>query len=358
MFLCLVLILFGFASIAPVAAFEMRQGESVTVPKGTTINGSLFAAGSAITIDGTVNGDLFCGGQTIVVRGTINGDIICAGQTLTVSGAVSGNIRAVGQLIEVAGPVRRNITAAGQTITMTPGAVISGEVLAAGQTVALGSTIGRDVMAYAQKVSLGEKARISGDLTYTSVGELTQATGAAVTGTITHLLPPKDDWSKPAVKKDWMPKQKPWAQSAVGSIIFYLIVGAAVVFIGPKYATRVTEQMQTRPLVGGLVGFLSFMVVPMMIIMMAITLIGIPFAMIVGLLFGLAVLICRVYVALIAGERVLGLFGRKKPQVLTQALVGIPVLWFLFHVPVLGWILSALAVFWGMGGIVLALRKR
>ncbi len=340
-FLALVLFLFGVSSLAPVAAFEARQGESVTVPKGTTIQGSLAVAGNAITIDGTVNGDLYCGGQTIVVRGNVNGDIICAGQTLTVSGTVSGNIRAAGQLIEVAGPVKRNITAAGQTITITPGAVISGEVLAAGKTVIL-----------------GEGVRITGDLTYMSVGELTEATGAAVGGKITHFVPKKDDWKKPVVKRDWMPRQKPWPTNAVGSIIFYLIVGAIAVLIGPTYAVRVTEKIQRRPFVAGFIGFLSFLVVPMVVIMMAMTLIGIPLAMIVGFIFGLMLLMSRVYVSLIAGEKTVAFFGRKKPQLLTQILVGVPVLWLLFKVPVLGWALSLLALFWGMGGIVLALGKR
>src|SRR4030042_3781739 len=139
-FFLLIFILFGFTAVAPVQAFEIREGnetKEVIVAKDTVIKGSLFAAGNSVTVGGTIQGDLDCVGQTIIVRGTITGDVLCAGQTLDISGTVDGNIRSIGQLLTISAPVKRNVVVMGQTVNIAPEAVISGEILAAGQTITI-----------------------------------------------------------------------------------------------------------------------------------------------------------------------------------------------------------------------------
>jgi cytoskeletal protein CcmA (bactofilin family) len=371
----LIISLFGIAFVTPVRAFEMRNGDSVTVAKDTVIKGTLFAGGNTVTVDGTVTGDLFCGGNTITVNGTVTGDVICAGQTITVRGIVGGNIRAAGQLIDIAGTVSRNILLAGQTINIEPVAIISGDGITAGQSITLDGPIGPgliaaaqtirmndaingNVTAYTQNLSLGEKAHITGDLTYTSPATLNQSTGAAVIGKVTHHLPEKQNIKKPAVFTPGMFRPKPWPQNVFGSLAFYLIIGAIMVLIAPKKSLMIKTQMMELPFMNGLIGFVTLMLSPIIIIMFGITIIGIPVAILLIFVFIFLILLSRVAAAVIIGDKILEAFGQNKTSLLAQVAVGIVLIEFVVKVPLIGFVIGLIALLWGMGGIIMSFGKR
>jgi cytoskeletal protein CcmA (bactofilin family) len=356
--LLLIVVLFGHT--VPIHAFEIREGnetKEVIVAKDTVIKGSLLAAGSSVIVDGTIQGDLYCAGQTIIVRGTIAGDVLCAGQTLDISGTVDGNIRSIGQLLTISAPVKRNVVVAGQTVRVAPEAAIAGELLAAGQTILLNSSIGGDVNAAAESVSLGEKARIAGNFTYTSPTVASEATGAAITGKVSHIISKKLE-PKPLTARNLFPKPQPWPANAVGSIIFYLIVGALVVLIKREKIGRITQQMIARPWFDGLVGLLSMIVAPIVIMMVAITIIGIPIALILVVVFIAMIVLGRIYVSVIVGNKLLAAIGRTKSGLLLQVGIGVIIIELLVKVPILGFFVTTAATLCGLGGIVMNFGKR
>ncbi len=359
-FFLLVFTLFGFATAAPVHAFEIMEGDQrngITVAKDTVVKGSLLAAGNSVVIDGTIQGDLYCAGQTIIVRGTVTGDVLCVGQTLDISGSVGGNIRSMGQLLTIAGPVQRNVVIAGQTVSVAPEAAITGELLAAGQTVNLNSSIGGDVNAAAESILLGEKAKIAGNFTYTSPNAAEEATGAAVTGKVSHIISKKLE-PKPLTPRSLLPKAQPWPVNAIGSIVFYLIIGAIVVLLAKEKVLRTVSQMLARPWFDGFVGFLTIIAAPIIIVMVAITIIGIPVALILGVIFAVMIVLSRIYVSVIIGEKLLSATGRTKSGLLLQMIIGVIIIELLVKIPVLGFFVSAAAVLWGLGGIVMNFGKR
>jgi cytoskeletal protein CcmA (bactofilin family) len=360
-FLLLVCILFGLAVAAPVHAFEIMEGneaKDITVAKDTVVKGSLLAAGNSVTVDGTVNGDLYCAGQTIIIRGTITGDVLCAGQTLDISGTVGGNIRSFGQILTIAASVKRNVVVAGQTVSIAPEAVITGELLAAGQTIHLNSFIGGDVNVAAQSVSLGEKAQIVGNFTYTSPKVVDEATGAAVAGKVSHLLPKKGVTKPFITSNNWMIQAKQWPQNILGSIIFFYIVGAFVIWVAREKVVRITKQLLSRPLFDGLVGLFTLVVAPIIIVMVAITIIGIPVAIILAVCLVVMIILSRVYVAFAVGNKLSGAFGSEDMNLFIQLMIGVIVTEIVYKVPVLGWIVSGLTLFWGLGGLVINFGKR
>src|SRR5262245_7136916 len=85
----LMLVLTGLAAGAlPAQAWEFRNGDTVTVPAGTTIDDDLFATGQSVTIAGQVNGEVYALGQTVTVTGAVQRDLIAAGQQVTLDGTV------------------------------------------------------------------------------------------------------------------------------------------------------------------------------------------------------------------------------------------------------------------------------
>ncbi len=356
LFLFLILVFFGLT--APAHAFEIREGDenkTVIVAKDTVVKGSLVAAASSVVIDGTITGDLYCVGQTIIVRGTVAGDVLCVGQSLDVSGTVGGNIRSIGQLLTISAPVKRNVVVAGQTITVLPEAAVTGELMAAGQTIRLNNFIGGDVNAAAESVLLGEKTHIAGNFTYTSPTAASEATGAAITGKVSHIVPKKEELRPERIQ---MPKAKPWQTRAAGSVIFYCIVGALVVLFAKDKLTRIKEQMLARPWFDGLVGFLTMILAPIAIMMVAITIIGIPVAIILGIIFAVMIVLSRVYVAVIVGDKMLGAIGKTKSGLFLQMIIGVISIELLAAVPVIGLLVTSIATLWALGGIIMNFGKR
>jgi hypothetical protein len=247
------------------------------------------------------------------------------------------------------------VVVAGQTVSIAPEAVISGELLAAGQTIHLNSSIGGDVNAAAQSVSLGEQARIAGNFTYTSPTAVSEATGAAVIGKVSHILP-KKEVSK--INRIQMPKAKPWETRAAGSIIFYLIVGALVVLFAREKMTRIKEQMLARPWFDGLVGFLTMIGAPIVIMMVAITLIGIPIAIILGIIFAVMIVLSRIYVAVIVGDKLSFAVRKTKSGLFLQMIIGVIAIELLAVVPIFGLFVTSVATLWGLGAIVMNFGKR
>jgi len=66
-------------------AFDLRQGETVTVASGEVVNDDLYIASGDIIIDGTVNGDIFAIGRSITINGRVNGGVSFGGQTATIN---------------------------------------------------------------------------------------------------------------------------------------------------------------------------------------------------------------------------------------------------------------------------------
>src|SRR2546428_10244542 len=91
------------------AAADLRQGPSVPVGRGQTINDDIYAAGGTISIDGKVDGSVIAAGGTITVSGTVSRDVMIAGGTVNVTGKVGGSIRAVGGNLTLNAPVQQDV---------------------------------------------------------------------------------------------------------------------------------------------------------------------------------------------------------------------------------------------------------
>src|SRR3989442_4535867 len=98
------------------SAADLRQGPSVTLGQGQTINDDIYAAGGTISIDGNVNGSVIAAGRTITVSGTVSRDVMVGGGTINVTGKVGGSIRAAGRKLTLSGPGQQDVLITGRTL--------------------------------------------------------------------------------------------------------------------------------------------------------------------------------------------------------------------------------------------------
>src|SRR5438094_10181681 len=75
------------------SAADLRQGPSVTVGTGQTVNDDIYAAGGTISIDGNVNGSVIAAGGTITVSGTVTRDVMETCGTMHLTYNAVGSVR-------------------------------------------------------------------------------------------------------------------------------------------------------------------------------------------------------------------------------------------------------------------------
>lgn len=347
-------------------ANSFRTGDNVTVASGVTLDKTVFASGRNITIAGTVNGDVFCAGMTVNISGTVNGDVMCAGQTVTITGTVNGDARLAGQTINLSGPISGNVSAAGQTLTTDSKAnigrdaqfggtdvVLNGKVgrdlTVGGTNVTLNSVVGRDVTGAMQQLNLEPNAKVNGALEYTSDRKLNQADGAQVNGTVTRHTPDRRE-----SHRTYGSIVKLKGAFAAYCFLAALFMGLILILLAPRAFHLASASALNHVGMTFLMGFIGSIAIPVVIGLLFATIIGIPLAL-VALALWLGVIGLTGFMAAYAVGR--WLFRSSIDNVIAYMLLGIAILMVLYFIPFLG-VLAVLAAYWfGLGMILLQLRR-
>ena len=368
-------VLAGFllSLVVPQAVYAMdfrTSDKAVVVAESEMIDGTLFATGNTIEIIGAVEGDLICAGQTILITGSVGGDVICAGQTIRIDGTVAGNVRTIGQTVDITGSADRNSTVFGQTIALGKEGVISGDAVFAGQSVSIFGEIGKgmlgagndiridgavdeDARLIGNVIQIGDEGNITGTLTYESQSDARISSGSSIGRVVKEPLRKEFKESKEFARSEKQERVKPWPVKAASSILFHIVVGALTILLFKTKAMRVVDMMKNHPGPSFGYGLLWIVLFPILFIMVLVTIIGIPFAMLYAVLFGLVFLASKVFVALVIGREVVQSFWKSKELNWYIIVVcGVILTDLSFHMPFVGGFLSFLSVLWGSGGLV------
>jgi len=346
-------------------ASEVRSGTAATVAPGETLDEDLFATGQTVTIAGRATGDVYATGQAVVVTGTVEGDLIAAAQQVVVDGTVNGNVRAAGGVITINGHVGRNVSGLAQQLNITSSGRVDGSLLAAGETIStfgpvgrgatvgggtvqLSGPVGGNVTTWAQTLSLGPNARIAGNLEYYSEHP-TDTT--AVAGTVQYHLVQREERQAPMLNGLFDFGGLVWL---IGSAL----LGALAIIMAPRASARAVELGRQEPLQTFGLGLLALCAVPVAIILIGITLVGIPLALVIGALYWLGLMLAWPALGLIVGTEVSRWVRRDQHMpVLGQLVVGLIALHLVTHIPVLGGLVAFLGLTFGLGLIVHSFRR-
>lgn len=350
-------------TVAANAQGNFRTGNDVTVPEGQTVSSTLFVSGKTVDIAGTVDGDVFCVGQDITVTGNITGDVICAGQSVRVTGTVGGNVRIAGQSVTIGGKTARSVTAAGQDISLDASGSVGGDASFGGQNVTLNGSVGRDaaiaattatlngvvsrdVQASATDLTLGSNARITGDLAYVSRHDMSRAGGAQVGGAISRSEPPAGREGEgrfgALIGGSFM--------FALYMFVAMLVVALALVLLIPQFIHDATEVAMRSPWKTLLVGFLASFIMPVVIVALMFTLIGIPLAFLLLLSWIVIVCLSVPFAAYYLGNL---LISKNTSSPIWMMLLGTAIILVLYMIPLVGFIVWLVASWFGLGIILL-----
>lgn len=325
-----------------------------------TVDGSLYALGESVIIEGTVNGDVFCAGQRVELKGTVKGDVLCAAQKITITGAVDGNVRLAAEDVSLRSNIGKNATIFAQAVTAEANSVINGDLSGGAQTVQLAGKVGRDIQFGSERlvinglvgrdvegefesITITNSATVGGKLTYT--GAALQGEGKVIGG-VTRL--------------DSKPDQN-GSKSVVAAFSFWillllsmLLAAMALAALVPRQLRAIAELKHNEPLWAALVGFLVVAFVPTVALLLALTGIGLLVAVVLMLAWLLLMALSGPVAAYYIGAHIV----KNNRTVFMRVLVGCLVVLAVYLVPFINIIaMFAVAVF-GTGLMLVYLYKR
>lgn len=360
--------LFAFAvPVSVLAQSNFRSGDTSTLPQNETIDRDYFATGKDVSVDGTVNGDAYLAGGNVTVNGTINGDLLAAGGNLNINGEVTGNIRVAGGNITVNGKVGRNVTAAGGSITASPNSQVTGSITSAGGNLNLlgpigkqanlgggqiniDNSVGSDVNAAVGNLTLSSRANVNGNLIYWSDTKASINPQAKVSGKVTQNIPPK--------------KEAPKADAAAGaytafkiiSFLTALVFGLLLIRLFPNFTLQTAQTIKRNWLLSLGLGFLAIAVTPFAVILLLITIVGIPFAILWIFFLVFDLWLAKIFVAIAIGSSI-AIYFKRQWTLYLAFLLGLIVYYIIGIIPLVGWLFSFTAAIVGLGAIILTKRN-
>ncbi|WP_415378553.1 bactofilin family protein [Halosimplex sp. TS25] len=314
-------------SVMPgVAAAATRSGETVVVEEGETIDEDLQAFGGTVVVRGTVEGDLQAFGGSVLVAGTVEGDVEATAGTVRIGGTVGGDV-----------------SAAGGSLTVGEDARINGTLEAGAGNIVLSGTVLGDARLGADTITLGENARIAGDFVYD--GDVTGLDRATIDGTITQRddlgVGPGGDFAIPGVF------------FTIYGMAVAVLFGAVLLLVFPGLSGDVAERATADPLRTGGIGLLTLVTVPVVLVALAITIVGIPLALAGTLAFALLAWVGTIYGRFVLGSWLLSLADVENRW--AALLLGVFVVALLRLIPVVDPLVRLAVFLLGFGALVAVL---
>ncbi|HEX8932520.1 MAG TPA: hypothetical protein VF810_05155 [Patescibacteria group bacterium] len=357
-------------SVLTTPAFAQEKPKNIVLEQTQTITGDYFAAGDNVNVLGNINGDAYVAGGNVIFNGVVTGDIIAAGGTVTIRGTAQ-NVRVAGGTINIDGVIAKNVTALGGNVTIGSDAKIAGSIVTGSGTLTLLSPIGKgatlaagnaildnkingNVYASIGQLTLQPKTQIVGNLTYISAQPAQLITGATVSGSLIHNLPPK----QPARPINPQKVNQFMSGLLAGLLIFkiigivsLLIIGWILLAVAPHFVKRVSDGIVAQPWQSLGLGFVAMIVSPIAFVLLLTTIIGIPLALIFIALFGIAVFISKLFVMFLIGEKI-GLSINKNMPLALALFIGAVIYGAIALIPFLGWLFECVALLLGLGSLL------
>lgn len=366
----LALILFVFTVlVAPsnISAATIRTDKAANIAQDENISGNIYLAGGEPKVLGNTDGDLVVVGNNVEISGNVNGDVFSAGGNLNIKGNVNGDVRVVGGAIVVEKNISGDLVVIGSEIKITPGTVIGGDLILIGASVSLENETNTPVLVISgvtlisgkilgtanitsEKIDILKDAEINGELSYFSPRQAILEEGSKVSGSVSFN------------KVDSIRENGLVQHTIVSFLNFWMLfrfVTTLILTFVLVYVFKIFSQKTSLKSIQSfwkslLIGLVSFIFIPVVVIIFLASLILFPIAILLGMLYVGVFIISTSIAGIALGALMKKTFSKNKTLEVSfqTATLGVIILTLLQFVPVLGditrflFILSAFGSVW------------
>lgn len=361
------LIILALITLLPVSlhAATLRADDSLKI--SDPIVGNAYLVGADIETDSPLPADLLALGTIIRVLSPVSGDALVAGGTISLLAPINGDVRAIAGQLEVSAPIDgelavlarrvkttetlREARIAGGTVTIEKGA--QGPVSIYGNNITLGGEFTDSVHVVAgNTVTILPGTRIVGALEYNAPQETVVPEDAIIEGGVRYVG-----------SASFLPTPEEARIFAVAGFGVYLVVrivaGLLLVglFVGllPQVSRNITRRAVTTSsstIVSLFVlGFGILILTPLLLLVLAISVVGIGLMFLIGLAYLVGLLCAYVFGAAILGAVIARLVFKREGYGWQDAVVGFLVFQVVSLIPGIGFLVSFIFFTLALGAV-------
>jgi cytoskeletal protein CcmA (bactofilin family) len=314
---------------------------------------STQAGGSVVVEEGETVGDLQAAGGQVLIRGTVDGDLRGYAGTVVVSetGVVTGDFQASAGSVTVHGTVQGDVESAAGSVIVGPNGVVGEDVTAAASDLVVEGTVEGDVTAAVERLQLAPTASIAGSVQYSADAEFDREEGASVGGAVSAV----DNLSVDAGFGDFAEGGPIGLLLSAYGVIATLVIGAALLVVSPEFTDTVVAEVREETLRSGGIGLGGLVGIPIVLLLVAVTIVGLPLALLGLMAFGLLVFVSAALAEYAAGTWALSYTSIDSQwAALAVGVVGVALL---ARIPVVGVWINLLVFLFGFGAVLAILYR-
>lgn len=347
----------------PARALVVRFDEDTRVSANEVVKESMLLTGERAHIDGVVEGDVVVSAKRVTIGGTVKGSVYVLSRDLEVTGTIEGNLHGLVEDTRIDGEIGGSLYQAGESITLGPNALVKRDFAAVAEDGILGGRVGRDVIfggdaielrsevgrnvdvRWAEKVSLRDGARIAGNLEagLEDENDLDRAPGATVGGELT--IHPRERMHD----QFWSDYTDPgfYAMHGLGFVAAFLFGLLLRALVPALFQADLTTTPQFFRSLG--YGFLVIVATPIAICAVALTVVGIPVAVLAAFAYIVMLYSAEILVGAWLGRTLTPLADEGMFAFGRSFFVGLAILVVTVHLPFIGIPLMIVATLIGVG---------
>lgn len=280
-------------------------GSTVVHPEEVVENVVLFGCGARVTSGAQVRRDIVSFGGNVVLEenSAVGKDVIVFGGDAHIAGEIT-----TGDVVSLGGRV-----------TLEPTAFVGHRVIAMGG-----------------RVDMKEGARVRGSIDQSATADWRWNWGA----------PYRGSWN-------FLDSTLGWFIKNLINTLALAALGALILVFLPTQLNQVASVAEKSALPSLGVGCLTWLIVPPLMLLFAITCLGIPLTLVLGIAFVAAIVLGWVAISIIIGDRLLNALKAKTIVPILALVVGLIVLWLITSLPILGALIWLFVAALAVGAVVL-----
>jgi cytoskeletal protein CcmA (bactofilin family) len=361
-------------------AYRIAWGKTVTIT--TPVHEDLYIAGGTVSINAPVYGDVIIAGGTISINDTIMNDLLLAGGNVTINSFVADDIRCAGGELHIQKNIGGDLVVTGGRVEIAQGVIVNGGLITGGGNITVNGTINGDVRVGAGTFTFNgvgnrnfechaDKLIMNGTVVGSSVlaaREIIIQNDASFSNNVRY-------WNK-AGKLDFKQSIKNgnavfdsslkfagnnWyylGHATVLGLIWYLLtVFSFILLIQFLFASTFKKAGHNtgHSLLKSLgLGFLFFIGVPVAVVLLLITIIGVPIGLIVMASYVVIVLLATIITSLVFANWYNDRFGYNWGywKIVSSAMAMFILLKLVSFTPFLGWFIMIVVACIAFGSLI------
>lgn len=369
LFWILLLAFLLFTTGALLAQIQSRSGESLGIDE--ILPDLAFFAAEKLNVTAKSTDDIFAAGRDVTIDGAqADHMIVAGGDVIITSAAFRDLILAGGDVDLISGSATDDVVAAGGDLTIRSDFKIGGSAVLAGRDVTIDTPIGAELRAAAARLRLN--ADVKGDA-YLAGDDVVVGPGVHIGGDLRHRAR-KIEISPSAVVDGEIIALEPAApvdieeigvKAAAALAVFVLafLIGAAILMVViplalPGLMNNAAAMIRAKPFTALGIGVLVVIATPAVIAFLFMTVLGLPLALMIAVLYAAAAPVAFaavIYFIGMEGRRVIAKGASGDPGAgarLIWSAVAAGLFLLIVLIPFLGGVVCFIGYLFGMGAVM------